>query len=132
MRDVLTEIMILPERSGEPWKRIRPALGKTREIDEEKLRDKTIRQLQTSADMAYRMMRDERIDLKTRQGWLKSYTDAARTLTQVLKEREEKDWEKRLQLIEEYRKRPNTTTGSSGTTGENQIDSRPREGSQPS
>jgi len=50
--------------------------------------------------MAYRMMRDERIDLRSRQSWLKSYTDAARTLSQVLKEREEKDWEKRLRVIE--------------------------------
>src|SRR6266581_2183958 len=130
MRDVLTEIMILPERSGEPWKRIRPALGKNREIDEEKLRDETIRQLQTSANMAYRMMRDERIDLRSRQGWLKSYTDAARTLSQVLKEREERDWEKRLRVIEEYRKRTSATTGLSGTPGENKVDPQPREGSQ--
>ena len=129
MRDVLTEIMILPERSGETWKRIRPALGKTREIDEEKLRDKTIRQLQTSANMAYRMMRDEKIDLRSRQSWLKSYTEAARTLSQVLKEREEKDWEKRLRVIEEYRKKA-ATTGLSGTPADNQVDPQPREGSQ--
>ena len=80
--------------------------------------------------MAYRMMRDERVDLKTRQGWLKSYTDAARTLSQVLKEREEKDWEKRLRVIEEYRKRASGTTGLSGTSSENKVDPKPREGSQ--
>ena len=80
--------------------------------------------------MAYRMMRDERIDLKSRQGWLKSYTEAARTLSQVLKEREERDWEKRLRVIEEYRKRAGATTGLSGTTSENKADPRPREGSQ--
>src|SRR6266487_6810530 len=130
MRDVLTEIMILPERSGETWKRNRPALGKNREIDEEKLRDKTIRQLQTSANMAYRMMRDERVDLRSRQSWLKSYTDAARALSQVLKEREEKDWEKRLRVIEEYRKRATAATGLSGTPSENKADPQPREGSQ--
>src|SRR5438034_8389343 len=105
-------------------------MGKTREINEVKLRDMTIRQLQSSANMAYRMMRDERIDLRSRQGWLKSYTDAARTLSQVLKEREEKDWEKRLRVIEEYRKRATAATGLSGTPGENQADPQPREGSQ--
>src|SRR5437667_7445273 len=122
--------MIPPERLREPEKRIRPALGKNREIDEEKLRDKTIRQLQTSANMAYRMMRDERMDLRSRQGWLKSYTDAARTLSQVLKEREEKDWEKRLRVIEEYRKRATAATGLSGTPSENKVDPQPRERSQ--
>ena len=80
--------------------------------------------------MAYRMMRDERIDLRSRQGWLKSYTEAARTLSQVLKEREEKDWEKRLRVIEEYRKRGGATTGLSGTPSENKVDPQPREGSQ--
>ena len=81
--------------------------------------------------MAYRMMRDERIDLRSRQSWLKSYTDAARTLSQVLKEREEKDWEKRLRVIEEYRKRATAATGLSGTTSENKADPQPREGSKP-
>ena len=80
--------------------------------------------------MAYRMMRDERIDLRSRQGWLKSYTDAARTLSQVLKEREEKDWEKRLRVIDEYRKRATAATGLSGTPSENKVDPQPRERSQ--
>jgi len=80
--------------------------------------------------MAYRMMRDERIDLRSRQSWLKSYTDAARTLSQVLKEREEKDWEKRLRVIEEYRTRATQVTGLSGTPSENKVDPQPRERSQ--
>jgi len=76
------------------------------------------------------MMRDERIDVKTRQAWFKRYTDAIRTLSRVLQEREEKDWENRLRQIEEYRKRQNTTEASSGSSSENQADSQPREGSQ--
>ena len=55
--------------------------------------------------MAYEMMNDERIDVKTRQGWFKRYTDATRVLTLALKAREEKDWEKRLREIREYRKK---------------------------
>jgi len=65
--------------------------------------------------MAYKMMNDERMDARTRQGWFKRYTDAARTLTHALKAREEKDWEKRLREVEEYRKRtliPTITTES--------------------
>jgi len=76
------------------------------------------------------MMRDERIDVKTRQAWFKRYTDAIRTLSRVLKEREEKDWENRLRIIEEYRKRQNTTNAPSPTPSENQVDSQPRERSQ--
>jgi len=121
---------ILPRSLREACKRIRSKLGKTEEIDEEKLRDRAIRQLQTAANLAYGMMRDERIDVKTRQAWFKRYTDAIRTLSKVLKEREEKDWENRLRIIEEYRKRQNTTMGSSGSPGENQADSQPQQGSQ--
>ena len=51
------------------------------------------------------MMIDERIDAKTRQGWFKRYTDAQRALIQALKAREEKDWEKQLEQIREYRRR---------------------------
>jgi len=76
------------------------------------------------------MMNDERIDVKTRQAWFKRYTDAVRTLSQILKAREEKDWENRLRQIEEYRKKQNTTTTASAATGENQADSQPREVSQ--
>lgn len=51
------------------------------------------------------MMKDERIDAKTRQGWFKRYTDANRALLQTLKAREDKEWEKRLEIIREYRQR---------------------------
>jgi hypothetical protein len=76
------------------------------------------------------MMNDERIDVKTRQAWFKRYTDAVRTLSQILKAREEKDWENRLRMVEEYRKRQYTANLAQGTAGENQADSQQREGSQ--
>ena len=95
-------------------KRIRPQLGSSR-IDEEKIRDKAIRRLQKASDLAYKMMRDERIDVKTRQAWFKRYTDAVRTLSQILKAREEKDWENRLYQMEEYRKKQNTAVASLGS-----------------
>jgi hypothetical protein len=76
------------------------------------------------------MMIDERIDVKTRQAWFKRYTDAIRTQTKVLRDREEKDWENRLRLVEEYRKRQYTANLALGTASENQADSQRREGSQ--
>ena len=92
--------------------RIRTILAKSREIDEEQIRDQTVRQLRSAANMAYQMMNDERIDVKTRQGWFKRYTDATRVLTAALKAREEKDWEKRLQEVKEYRKKTTSPIGS--------------------
>ena len=86
-------------------KRIRSRVTGSREIDEEKLRDHSIRQLRSAANMAYGIMNDERIDVKSRQGWFKRYTDATRVLTLALKAREEKDWEKRLREVREYRKK---------------------------
>jgi hypothetical protein len=81
-------------------------LGKSDDIDEQKLRDKAIRQLERAANMAYKMMTNERIDARTRQAWFKRYTDATRALNQVLKDRQAKDWEARIKRIEKYRKVP--------------------------
>ncbi len=75
------------------------------------------------------MMNNERIDVKTRQAWFKRYTDAVRTLSQILKAREEKDWENRLRTVEEYRKRQYAANLALGKAGENQADSERREGS---
>jgi hypothetical protein len=51
------------------------------------------------------MTHDHALNMKSRQSWFKTYTDAARALNQALRDREEKDWEKRLQQIEEYWKK---------------------------
>lgn len=59
-------------------------------------------------NLAYKMMMDERIDAKTRQAWLKNYTLANRVFIQALKAREEKDWEKRVEEIREYRRKAAT------------------------
>lgn len=50
------------------------------------------------------MMRSSKIDLKTRQTWFKKHTEASVALNQLLKDREMRDWEKRLEQIEQYRK----------------------------
>ncbi|HYY91577.1 MAG TPA: hypothetical protein VE955_06265, partial [Candidatus Dormibacteraeota bacterium] len=61
---------------------------------------------------------------KGRHGWFKRYTDAVRAFTHLLKERELKMIEQRLDLIEAYRKktaltnpRPTTNEDSSRPGG---------------
>jgi hypothetical protein len=51
------------------------------------------------------MLLDERIDAKTRQGWSKRFTDAVRTLSHVLNDREINELDKRLKEVKEYRKK---------------------------
>ena len=68
------------------------------------------------------MINDETIDAKTRQGWFKRYTDANRALIQTLKAREEKDWEKKVEQIREFRRRAvmqlESESSGAGETGQ--------------
>lgn len=48
---------------------------------------------------------NEKLDAKTRQGWSKRFTDAVRTLSHVLNDRELGEIDKRLNLVLEYRKK---------------------------
>lgn len=75
------------------------------EIDEEELRDKSIRRLQKAILVADRMTRNPRFNIKEQQSWFKRYTDTILALNKLLKDREEKDWEKRLVEVLEYRKK---------------------------
>ncbi len=95
-----------------------------RDIDESGLRDKGIRQLQAAVDLAYEMFRDKSIDLRTRQGWFEKYTGAVLALNQLLRDRQDAGWERRLRELEEYRKnikriiqQSGEPPGSSGTPG---------------
>lgn len=80
-------------------------MGRSKEIDEAKVRDKAIRRLERAADLAYTMLLDEKIDAKTRQGWSKRFTDAVRTLNHVVNDREIRELGKRIDLILKYRKK---------------------------
>jgi hypothetical protein len=72
--------------------------------------------------MAYRMMNDEGIGEKGRHAWFKRYTDAVRAFTLLLKDRELKEIERRLDLIEAYRKKTALTIPRPAT---NQDSSQP-------
>ena len=71
---------------------------------EEKTRDSMVRQLRQNLARCRRVIVDETMDLKTRERWTQLYNNTSQVLNQVLRDRQMRDWEKRLQLIEQHRK----------------------------
>src|SRR5438093_371004 len=51
----------------------------------------------------------ENLDLKTRERWTQFYNNTSQILNQLLKDRQMRDWEKRLREIEKYRGIPGRT-----------------------
>ncbi len=54
---------------------------------------------------------DQNMDLKTRERWTQLYNNTSQVLNQILKDRQMRDWEKRLRIIEEYRRNPKRAEG---------------------
>jgi hypothetical protein len=79
---------------------------------EEKVRDSMVRQLRQNLARCRRVIMDQNMDLKTRERWTQLYNNTSQVLNQVLKDRQMRDWEKRLRAIEEYRKNPKRAAGS--------------------
>ncbi len=79
---------------------------------EEKARDDMVRQLRQNLARCRRVIVDETKDLKTREHWTQLYNNTSQVLNQILKDRQMRDWEKRLRAIEEYRKNPKRAEGS--------------------
>ena len=71
---------------------------------EGKTRDSMVRQLRQNLARCRRVIVDETMDLKTRERWTQLYNNTSQVLNQVLRDRQMRDWEKRLQLIEQHRK----------------------------
>ena len=71
---------------------------------EEKARDSMIRQLRQNLARCRKVIVNETMDLKTRERWTQLYNNTSQVLNQVLRDRQMRDWEKRLQVIEQYRK----------------------------
>jgi len=72
------------------------------EIDPNKLRDVEIRRLADMAELAYKNVMDLELKMKTREGWFGKYTNAVLALNQLLKDTQYREYEKRLQAIEEF------------------------------
>ncbi len=72
-------------------------------VDDNTLREELIRQLRESIGMSWGMMSNPKLDAKAREKWTQIHTNTAQILNQVLRDRQNRDWEKRLQEMEEAR-----------------------------
>jgi hypothetical protein len=70
---------------------------------EESVRDGMVRQLRQNLVKCRKVILDEKMDLKTRERWTQLYNNTSQVLNQILKDRQMRDWEKRLREIEKYR-----------------------------
>lgn len=75
----------------------------TVEVDDNEVRDEVVRQLRESLAMSWQMMANDKLDAKARERWTQIHTNTAQTLNQVLRDRQNRDFEKRLQEIEQAR-----------------------------
>lgn len=57
-------------------------------------------QLQESLARSRLNMLNEKLDVKTREKWTQKHTNTAQVLNQVLRDRQFKDWEKRMKELE--------------------------------
>ena len=73
---------------------------------EEKVRDGMVRQLRQNLARCRKIILDENMDLKTRERWTQLYNNTSQVLNQILKDRQMRDWEKRMREIEQYEKGP--------------------------
>jgi hypothetical protein len=57
------------------------------------------------------MMLNEKLDVKTRGAWTQMHTNTAQVLNQILRDRQFKEWEKRLRELEARGRIPHTNVG---------------------
>jgi len=70
------------------------------EPDENELRSMIIEQLEQSLAMSREMMTNQKLDPKTRERWTQLHTNTAQVLNQILRDKQYKEWEKRLKELE--------------------------------
>jgi len=68
-----------------------------------------VRELRQNLARCRRVIVDENLDLKTRERWTQLYNNTSQILNQLLKDRQMRDWEKRLREIEKNRGIPGRT-----------------------
>ncbi len=69
-----------------------------------------VRELRQNLARCRKVILDENLDLKTRERWTQLYNNTSQILNQLLKDRQMRDWEKRLRVIEKYRGIPGRTS----------------------
>ena len=70
------------------------------EPDEDELRSRIIEQLEQSLEMSQGMMTNLKLDPKSRERWTQLHTNTSQVLNQVLKDKQYREWEKRLKDLE--------------------------------
>jgi hypothetical protein len=78
------------------------------EIDEAAARTRIVTELLESLEESRKIMLDQEKDVKTRERWTQIHNSTSQILNTVLRDLQMKDWEKRLKIIEEYRKQQKT------------------------
>ena len=72
-------------------------------VEEDAVRSRIIKELLESLEESRKIMRDYDKDLKTRERWTQLHMSTSQILNTVLRDRQMRDWEKRLKEIEGYR-----------------------------
>ena len=90
------------------------------ERDENELRSQIIDQLEQSLATSREMMMNLKLDPKTRERWTQLHTNTAQVLNTVLRDKQYREWERRLKELEAAGHFPRKITlsrdGSSGDT----------------
>ena len=79
-------------------------MEKKQELNDDRLRDEVIQQLMDSLARSREMMTNPKLDAKAQERWTQIHTNTAQALNLVVRDRQNRDWEKRLKEIEEHRK----------------------------
>jgi hypothetical protein len=79
-----------------------------KEIEENTVRTRIVTELLDSLEESRNMMLDRERDVKTRERWTQIHNSTSQILNTVLRDLQMRDWEKRLKIVEEYRKQQRT------------------------
>jgi hypothetical protein len=69
---------------------------------ENEARDEIIRELRKNLARCRKVLSDEKLDLKTHERWTQLYNNTSTVLNQILKDRQLRDLEYRMQEIEKH------------------------------
>ena len=70
------------------------------ESEEDRARGEVVAQLRESLAQSREMMLNPKLDLTSRETWTQRHTNTAQVLNQVLRDKQLKDWERRLKEME--------------------------------
>ena len=70
------------------------------ESEEDRLRAELVTQLMESLAKSRGMILNDKMDVRTRERWTELHTRTAQVLNQILRDRQFKEWEKRLNEME--------------------------------